>query len=253
MFLIAEAGVNHNGKLENALRLADAAKAAGADMVKYQFFDSKRLWGDDRIKHLELRFDDFVQIHRYCENIGIEFGCTAFGVAELTMLRPIIKRVKIASGMNKRDDFLEAVANTGLPVLLSTGMTTWEEMSHAFFLLQQECLITVLQCTSSYPCRLEDVNLSAMVAMKRHAFPIGLSDHTTSITIPIAAAALGASVIEKHFTLDREATGPDHKASITPREFKAMQIAIIEVEAAMGSAEKRVLPCEEALRKAWRK
>ena len=263
MFLIAEAGVNHDGKLDNALRLADAAKAAGADMVKYQFFDSQRLWGDDRIKHLELRFDDFVQIHRYCENIGIEFGCTAFGVAELTMLRPLLKRVKIASGMMTRTPFLKAVADTKLPVLLSTGMSTLDEVRTALSELGHNLpvnfgdrSITILQCTSSYPCRLEDVHLRILETYKSHFHrrcPIGLSDHTTSITVPIAAAALGASVIEKHFTLDREAAGPDHRASITPREFKAMQIAIIEVEAAMGDGIKRVLPCEEALRKAWHK
>lgn len=252
IFLIAEAGVNHNGRLSEAMKLCDAAKSSGADMVKFQFFDSERLWGDARIKHLELRFDDFVKIHRHCQDIGIEFGCTAFGVAELTMLRPLIKRVKIPSGLMTNETLLEAAADTGLPVLLSTGMSTWEEMSAAFCVLQQHCLITVLQCTSSYPCRLEDVNLNAMVAMKRHAFPIGLSDHTTSISVPIAAVALGATVIEKHFTLDPKAEGPDHKASITPHAFRIMHIALIEVEAALGDGIKRVLPCEAELRKAWR-
>lgn len=257
MLLIAELGVNHGGKIDKASRLVEAAKSAGADIAKFQFFSSKTLWGDDRIKHLELRFADLEKLHDLCNDIGIEFCCTPFGVAELMMLQPLLKRIKIASGMNGRKDFLEAVADTTLPMLLSTGMSSYAEVDNAVSVLsysnQAEGDITILQCTSSYPCRLEDVNLSAMVHLQGLRRPVGLSDHTTSITIPIAAAAMGAKVIEKHFTLDRNDEGPDHKASITPREFKAMQIAIIEVEAAMGDCGKRVLPCEEALRRQWKK
>ena len=257
MFLIAEAGVNHNGKLEEALNLVDAAKNCGADAVKFQFFDSRRLWGDDRIRHLDLRFDDFVKLHEHCERTGIEFMCTAFGIAELTMLRPLLKRVKIPSGLNRDPKYLEACAYTDLPILLSTGMCSEEDVRDAVYDGPSCRSLTLLQCTSSYPCRLEEVNLNAMKTLELrfgHLIDgVGLSDHTTSITVPIAAAALGASVIEKHFTLDRNQKGPDHKASITPKEFKAMHIAIIEIEAAMGDGEKRVQPCEEALRKIWAK
>ena len=247
-FLIAEAGINHNGKLDQAYRLIDAAKASNADAVKFQLFDSRKLWGDDRIKHLELRYDQMVLLYGYCENIGIEFMCTPFGVAELTFLAPMLKRVKIASGCLTNKALLEAANATGLPVLLSTGMSTRDEIWRAIGNLDDVAL-TLLHCTSSYPCRLEDVNL---LAMKWSEVPYGYSDHTTSITVPIAAVALGATVIEKHFTLDRNAEGPDHKASITPKEFRAMHMAIVEVEAALGDGFKRVMPCEEELRRLWR-
>ncbi len=257
MLLIAECGVNHGGKVEEAYRLIDAAKDAGADIAKFQLFESQKLWGDSRIKHLELRYADMERIADYCKDTGIEFCCTPFGVAELLFLKPLIKRVKVASGMAHREPFMEAVADTGLPVILSTGMSTMSEVSK---IVHEDLLgdsVTLLQCTSSYPCRLEDVNLAVMdemlIRFGNLIEGVGLSDHTTSITVPIAATALGASVIEKHFTLDRNAEGPDHKASITPKEFRAMRLAIIEVEAAMGDGVKKVMASEEALRKEWRK
>lgn len=254
MLLIAECGVNHNGRVENAYRMIDAAKDAGADIIKFQLFDSKKLWGDNRIKHLELRYDDMTDLADYCKETGIEFCCTPFGVAELTFLQPLLKRVKIASGMNARVPFLEAVADTHLPVLLSTGMSTLETIDKALLhLLRSE--VTILQCTSSYPCRLEDVNLSVLDTFADHwgnRCEFGLSDHTTSITVPIAAAALGVTVIEKHFTMDRNDEGPDHRSSITPKEFKAMRMAIFEVEAAMGDPTKRVVAAEVPLRQQWK-
>jgi len=256
VFLIAELGVNHNGKVPNAYRLIDAAKDAMADAVKFQLFESQKLWGDDRIKHLELRYGDMEDFADYCKEIGIEFMCSPFGIAELIYLTPLLKRVKIPSGMIGRKPFLEAVAETNLPIVLSTGMCTVLDIENAIsdltFHHHADGDITILQCTSSYPCRLEDVNLSAMTHLRKFNRPVGLSDHTTSITVPIAAAALGASIIEKHFTMDRNDRGPDHKASITPKEFKAMRLAITEIEAAMGDCGKRVLPCEEALRRQWR-
>lgn len=253
MLLIAECGVNHNGRLDQAYRLVEAAKDAGADIAKFQLFESKKLFGDDRIKHLELRYADMENLHAVCEDIGIEFCCTPFGIAELLFLKPLLKRVKVASGM-KHETFLRTVKDTGLPVLFSTGMSSWDDVNEGIAIFPSTTNVVILQCTSSYPCRLEDVHLRSMITLG-HDFerPVGLSDHTTSITVPIAAAALGASVIEKHFTLDRNAEGPDHKASITPKEFKAMRLAIIEVEAALGDGEKRVLDCEQQLRKAWRK
>ncbi len=262
MLLIAEIGVNHNGRVENAYRLIDAAKESGADIAKFQLFNSKTLWGDDRIKNLELRYDDMEDLADYCRETGIEFCCTPFGVAELTFLQPLLKRVKVASGMGRRKAFLEAVADTHLPVLLSTGMSSLDDIRESLSMLGHSTpamfgdrSITLLQCTSSYPCRLEDVHLKVLNTLKFYfndRCPIGLSDHTTSITVPIAATALGASVIEKHFTLDRTWEGPDHKSSITPKEFRAMKLAIVEIEAALGSETKRVLPCEEKLRRLWK-
>lgn len=261
MILIAEIGVNHDGRVENAYRLIDAAKDSGADIAKFQLFESKKLWGDNRIRHLELRYDDMTDLADYCKEVGIEFCCTPFGVAELLFLQPLLKRVKIASGMSNRKPFLEAITETMLPVLLSTGMSSWEEIQKSLDALRYKDSygspeITIMQCTSSYPCRLEDVQLRALEVF-RHRWGwnqlVGLSDHTTSITVPIAATALGVSVIEKHFTLDRMAEGPDHKSSITPKEFKAMRLAIFEVEAALGDGRKVVLPCEENLRRQWKK
>lgn len=251
-FIVAEAGVNHQGNFRLALELADAAKAAGADAVKYQCFSSQKLWGDDRIKHLELRFADFERLHEYCKQIGIEFMCTPFGVEELLFLKPMLQRVKIASGCITRKPLLEAAAATGLPVVLSTGMSAWEDV-HQAVSMWKAGTATILHCTSSYPCRLEDVNLRAMVTLAgAFPYPVGYSDHTSGITVALAAVALGAVMIEKHLTLDRNMEGPDHKTSITPKEFKAMRIGIMEVEYALGDGVKRVLDCEQELRKAWR-
>lgn len=253
MFLMAEAGVNHGGKLDVAYKLADAAKYAGADAVKFQSFSSKKLWGDSRIAHLELRFAELEKLYAHCNDIGIEFACTPFGVEELTFLRPLLKRIKIASGCITRKPLLENAAATGLPVILSTGMSTETEIIEAVLKFKLD-LVTLLHCTSAYPCRLEDVNLRAMEGLREILYggPVGYSDHTSGITVSIAAVAMGAVMIEKHLTLDRNAEGPDHASSITPKELKALRMAIVEVEAAMGDGIKRVLPCEEQLRKAWR-
>lgn len=250
-FVIAEAGVNHNGDFETALKLAKAAKDSGADAVKYQLFSSQRLWGDDRIKHLELSNEQMRDIAAYCKTMGIEFMCTPFGVPELEFLTPMLQRVKIASGCVRRLPLLEAVKATHLPVIASTGMCNRDDVEFLkeFFAGR----LTLLHCTSAYPCRLEDVNLRAMQNIGYYDYAIGYSDHTNGITVAIAAVALGAVVIEKHLTLDRKAEGPDHKTSITPKEFLAMRMAIVEVEAALGDGVKRVLPCEEKLRAAWRR
>lgn len=250
MFVIAECGVNHSGSFETALKLAHAAKECGADAAKFQHFSSQRLWGDDRIKHLELLDAQMTDIAAYCKAIGIEFLCTPFGLEELAFLAPLLKRVKIASGCVTRKPLLIAAYATGLPIILSTGMSTITEIQRAMDTIGSNA--TLLHCTSSYPCRLEDVNLLAMRELKAHfGRPVGYSDHTNGITVAIAAAALGATVIEKHLTLDRNAIGPDHKTSITPKEFRAMRIAIGEVEAALGDGRKRVMDAELPLKAAW--
>lgn len=253
VFVIAEIGVNHQGNVQTAKRLIDAAKDAGADAAKFQLFNSRKLWGDDRIKHLEMRFADMEKLHDYCKDVGIEFMCTPFGVEELTFLRPLLKRVKIASGCISRVPLLDAANDTGLPVIVSTGMSTIEDIDRAGSHIHWTRL-SLMHCTSSYPCRLEDVNLKAMEHLREEFpdTPVGYSDHTTGITVSIAAVAMGAVMIEKHLTLDRDQIGPDHKTSITPREFKAMRLAIYEVETALGRAEKRVLDCEQKLYEAWR-
>lgn len=270
IFVIAECGVNHDGSLEKAKRLVDVAKQAGADAAKFQFFNSRKLWKDDRIKHLELRFSDFVYLHAYCQQVGIEFLCTPFGVEEVVLLKQLVKRWKIASGCLRRTPILEAVRDTKMPIIVSTGMSTLDDIRAALSDLgylepwkYPDQDITLLHCTSSYPCAMQDVNLKAMETMRWYfgkataqglnggRCKIGYSDHTKGITVAIAAAAMGAEVIEKHLTLDCTADGPDHAASIEPDEFKVMVRAIRTVEEALGDGNKRVQESEKALREAW--
>lgn len=249
VFVVAEAGVNHGGNFETALELCQAAKDSMADAVKFQLFESRKLWGDDRIAHLEMSMVRMKEIRAYCNAIGIEFMCSPFGLEELLWLKPLVKRMKIPSGLLTNHEMLQACGD--MPVLLSTGMSTTDEISQALYRLDGE--VTLLQCTSSYPCRVEDVNLLAMPWMGGvFGKPYGLSDHTSGITTAIAAVALGATVIEKHLTLDRNIDGPDQSSSITPKEFKAMCMAIYDVELALGSPEKRVMRSEEELRRLWR-
>lgn len=249
IFIIAEIGICHDGSVDKAKRLIDAAKEAGADAAKFQYFSSRKLWGDARIQHLELRFSEFVLLHNYCESVGIEFMCTPFGVEEVILLRQYVKRWKIASGCITRMAILEAVRDTKLPVILSTGMSTVDEIGAACTVLGNLIDITLLHCTSAYPCPIEDVNLRAMYKL---GWKVGYSDHTLGITVAIAAAAMGATVIEKHLTLDRTATGPDHASSIEPHDFRVMVSAIRTVEQALGDGVKRIMPSEVKLREAWR-
>jgi len=178
--------------------------------------------------------------------------CTPFGVDEVIWLYGLVKRWKIASGCLTRKSILEAGRDTNLPVILSTGMSTIDEILAAIAILDcyGTCRLTLLHCTSSYPCKLEVVNLLAMESLPR-GFPVGYSDHPAGITVATAAAAMGATVIEKHLTLDRQAEGPDHKASIEPKEFRVMIEGIRDVEQALGDGRKRVMKSEEPLRRLW--
>ena len=253
-FVIAEAGVNHGGKLAAAFKLCDAAKAAGADAVKFQHFNSRALWGDDRIYNLELSDADMQVIAKHCTYIGIEFMCTPFGVREVGVIAPLVKRIKVASGCLERWDLLAAVRDTRLPVIMSTGMANEGRIDMALTALgyYKETSVTLLQCTSAYPCRVEDANLRAMDTLAQvFGAEVGFSDHTRGITVAIAAAARGATVIEKHLTLDCSAEGPDHKASIEPAEFRVMVSAIRTVEAALGDGVKRAQPAERETMEAW--
>ena len=253
IFIIAECGVNHDGSVDTAKRLIDAAKEAGADAAKFQFFKSQKLWGDLRIKHLELRFSEMVMLYHYCQQVGIEFMCTPFGIEEVVLLGHLVKRWKVASGCITRRGILEAVRDTKLPAIISTGMASLEEISMAIDIIGAPGKLTLLHCTSAYPCPIDQVNLKAMKTLKAiYGRPVGYSDHTKGITVPIAAVAMGAEVIEKHLTLDCTATGPDHKASIEPDEFRVMVSAIRTVEESLGSGGKEVQKCEMELRQAWR-
>ena len=250
-FIIAEAGVNHNGRWETGLDLIDAAQRAGADAVKFQHFSSERLWGDGRIAHLELSEAAMIALHAHCKEVGIEFMCTPFGVPEAVFLRPLLRRWKVASGCLTNWPLLAAVRIAGQPIIMSTGMADMGRIAAAVEALAPG---TLLHCTSAYPCPVAEVNLAAMDALRARwgaSCAVGYSDHTAGIVVALAAVARGATVIEKHLTLDRTRPGPDHKASIEPEDFRIMVGAIRDVERAIGHPEKRPQPSEAAVAKAW--
>ncbi len=265
-FIIAQSGVNHNGDLNRALRLAEMAKAAGADCVKFQTFRAEDLVTSrapkaayqDRntnpresqlrmLKKLELSYDAFGQIHQYCHKIDIAFLSTPYGFKDVDFLDSLnVDAYKIASGQLTEPIFLKYVAKKGKPVLLSTGMGTLGEVSkgvQAIFSTGNHRLI-VLQCTTNYPSRIEDANLRVLSTFERRwNVAVGYSDHTAGPWAAAASVALGACVVEKHFTLDKSLSGPDHTTSLDPKEFKEFVKAIRQVETALGSSEK--FPTEE--------
>lgn len=264
VLIIAEAGVNHNGNLELAKKLIDEAAAAGADIVKFQTFRSEKLVaasaqkaeyqkqttnGDesqlDMLRRLELGRAQHVELIQHCNHRHIEFFSTAFDHESIELLVELgLKKFKVPSGELTNVPYLRHIARYGMPVILSTGMASLGEIELAIETLERAGLsretVTVLQCNTEYPTPMSDVNLRAMLSI-RDAFQVsvGYSDHTQGIEIPIAAVALGAQVIEKHFTLDRALPGPDHAASLEPGELKAMIQAIRNVEMAMGDGIKR--------------
>lgn len=260
-YVIAEIGVNHNGDINLAKKMIDAAKDAGADAVKFQTFKSENLVSTyaekaeyqkvttgsdesqlDMIKKLELSFEDFKELAAYCKKSGIAFASTPFDFESIRFLNTIdMPFWKIPSGEITNLPYLIEIAKTKKPVIMSTGMSSLEEIYAAINVLKKYGTkeITLLHCNTAYPTPYQDVNLKAMQTL-RDAFnlPVGYSDHTKGIEVPIAAAALGAVVLEKHFTLDRNMEGPDHKASLEPDELKQMVASVRHIEAAIGSADK---------------
>jgi N,N'-diacetyllegionaminate synthase len=258
--IIAEAGVNHNGDIGTAKRLIDLASDAGADYVKFQTFKAERLVSpsaqkakyqikndknsDDSqlnmLKKLELSDADHKELISYCKSKNISFFSTAFddeGISYLSSLN--FDMFKIPSGELTNYPYLRAIAKTGLPVILSTGMASLDEIEKSINVLvsygTKKSEITVLHCNTEYPTPMIDVNLKAMLTIKEElGVKIGYSDHTLGIEVPIAAVALGAEVIEKHFTLDRGLKGPDHKASLEPNELKEMIKSIRNIEKAIS-------------------
>lgn len=257
-FIIAEAGVNHNGSCELALKLCDAAKKTGADAVKFQTWKTDAIITKDvaqaeyqvkntgkvisqyeMLKSLELSYDDFRKIKTYCDSIGILFLSTADEQESLDFLVELgVPLLKIGSGEITNIPFLRYVGSKRLPVILSTGMSSLAEVDVAYRILQQAGTddITLLHCTTSYPCPIDTVNLKAMQTLA-DAFhcPVGYSDHTIGDEVAIAAVALGAVVVEKHFTLDVTMEGPDHAASTTPDDFAIMVQKIRNIEKALGN------------------
>ena len=270
--IIAEAGVNHNGRLDLALKLCDAAKEAGADVVKFQTWKTENLITKnvdqaeyqiqntgkqesqfDMLKKLELPYDAFKAIKKHCDEIGIIFASTADEPESLDFLvSEGIPFIKVGSGDIGNVSFLRYIGSKGLPVILSTGMSSISDVDISINALKDGGAtdITVLHCTTNYPCPYEDVNLKAMLTL-RDAFhlPVGYSDHTIGREVSISAVALGASVIEKHFTLDCNMEGPDHAASTEPEEFAALVKAIRNVENCLGTGIKEPTKSEKIFQK----
>ena len=301
VFIIAEAGVNHNGRLETAMQLVDAAVAAGADAVKFQTFKADKLAtrsaakagyqenaanvGENQLtmlRGLELKYEFHLQLRDYCRENGIRFLSTAFDFESLAFLvdEVAVEQLKIPSGEITNGPFLLAHAKTGKDIIVSTGMATLGEVEAALGVLAfgyldlekptlsafqraysseagQKILkdkVILLHCTSEYPTPLAHVNLRAMdVLQQAFALPVGYSDHTEGLVAPIAAAARGAVLIEKHFTLDRSQQGPDHQVSLEPDELKLLVRSIREVEEALGKKCKMPQPEELENREVTRK
>lgn len=267
--IIAEAGVNHNGDLRIARELITLAKRAGVDAVKFQTFETSRLatktaplasYQEEKLekfksqyemlKSLELSKTDHIELKSYCEEIGIEFMSTPFDEYSLEFLMSIgCKTIKISSGDLTNVFLLEAAAKENLATILSTGMSEEVEIYEAIECLYHNGLsssqLTLLHCTTEYPCPYEDVNLRAILEMRtKFNVDTGYSDHTEGIAVAIAAAALGASIVEKHFTFSKNAEGPDHKASLEPDELNQLVSSIRVIEKALGDGKKRPMPSE---------
>ena len=271
VYIIAEAGVNHNGKLDLALKLCDAAKEAGVDCVKFQTWKTENIVTQsaamadyqkeniqtetesqyEMLKRLELSYEHFEYIKQYCEKIGIDFLSTPDEEESLDFLmtRLNLPLVKIGSGEVTNIPYLRKIASYGRSIILSTGMSQLAQVATAYdtLIAAGAPSISLLHCTTNYPCPMDEVNLRAMQTLKE-AFKckVGYSDHTMGIEVPIAAVAMGAEIIEKHFTLDRSMDGPDHKASLEPTELKQMVQSIRNIEKALGDGIKRPNKSEEA-------
>ena len=263
VLIIAEAGVNHNGSLELAKRMALAAKEAGADVVKYQTAVpelvvsrfapkaeyQKQQTGDgesqlDMIRRLHFGFEEHRELKGYCDSIGIQYLSAAFDLPSVAFLAGLdLPFFKVLSGEITNLPYLEAVAAAQKPVILSTGMSTLPEIEDALAVLEEGGCpkVTLLHCNTEYPTPYEDANLLAMLDLAgQFGVEVGLSDHTAGWECDVAAAALGAAVIEKHFTLDKAMEGPDHKASLDVGELRAMIAAVRHTEAALGTGKKAV-------------
>ena len=260
--IIAEAGVNHNGSIELAKQMVDQARAAGADYVKFQTFQPEALVSRfaekaeyqkettgsggsqlEMLQKLALTQEDFRELKGYCDKVGVGFLSTPFDLDSIDFLETLdMDFWKIPSGEITNLPYLVRIAHTGREIVMSTGMCRETDIEAAVTALRQNGAgeITLLHCNTQYPTPMEDVNLRVMDTLRRHfGVPVGYSDHTIGIEVPIAAAALGATVIEKHFTLDKTMEGPDHRASLEPGELKLMISGVRNVEKALGNDEKK--------------
>ncbi|MCD4795150.1 MAG: N-acetylneuraminate synthase [Bacteroidales bacterium] len=276
--IIAEAGVNHNGSIETAKKLIDVAAKAGVDYIKFQTFKTENIVSKaapkadyqkqnsnnkesqfEMIKKLELDIEKHKELIKHCKKRNINFLSSAFDLDSIDMLKELgINLWKIPSGEITNLPYLRKIGNMNQQIIMSSGIANLSEIEAALDILEQAGTtrnkITVLHCNTEYPTSMQDVNLNAMKTIKE-AFKVdvGYSDHTLGIEIPVAAVALGATVIEKHFTLDKTTEGPDHKASLEPHELKAMVKAVRNIEKAMGNGIKKASASEEKNKKIARK
>ena len=263
VYIIAEAGVNHNGSKQLAFKLCDAAKEAGVDAVKFQTWKTEKIVTKraalaeyqeknisdkgasqyEMLKKLELSYDEFIEVRDYCNQIGIQFLSTPDTEEDMDFLLGLgIPVLKIGSGEVTNIPFLRAIEKKRQKVILSTGMSTLADVEKAYNTLIESGAkeVALLHCTTNYPCPYNEVNLQAMQTLKvAFKCQVGYSDHTMGIEVPIAAVAMGAEIIEKHFTLDKSMDGPDHKASLDPNELNQMVTSIRNIEKAMGDGIKR--------------
>lgn len=261
-FIIAEAGSNHNGDLEMAKELIEVAAAAGVDAVKFQTFRTDRMYAEqpsdsgdelvDQFQSLEMPYDWIPKLHEHCEAHGVQFLSTPFDRRSAEELAPYVPAFKVASLSMSHHRFLEVLAEMDKPLLVSTGAHTLEEVSGAVSTLEERGVsdLALLQCTTAYPTPLEDANVRVVETLREefecHA---GFSDHTTHpVAAPSSAVALGAVIVEKHFTLDSSLPGPDHEFALEPDELEAMIDGIRRTERALGSSEKRILDVEQDLK-----
>lgn len=270
VIIIAEAGVNHNGSYELAKKMVLAAKEAGADYIKFQTakpelvisrYAPKAIYQQentnkeesqlDMCKAIHLSLDSYVPLKAYCDEVGIKFLSTPFDLVSVDVLRSLdMDYYKVPSGEITNLPYLEKVAKINIPVILSTGMSNLGDIEAAIDILEKNGLcreqIILLHCNTEYPTPYEDVNLNAMQTMaSAFGVKVGYSDHTKGLEVSLAATAMGACVIEKHFTLNKAMEGPDHKASLEPSELKQLVTSIRRIERALGSPLKKVSPSEE--------
>jgi len=282
VFIIAEAGVNHNGDLKLAYKMIDSALKTGADAIKFQTFKTEKVVSInapkaeyqtrnlksknnsqfEMLKKMELQFEDFINLKEYCDKMEIIFLTTPFDFESADFVYDLVDIYKISSGEVINTPFLKHIAQKGKPIILSTGMSNLAEVEKAAdtILANQPRMdfdfpsLTLLHCTTNYPCPFEEVNLKAMLTLKEaFKLPVGYSDHTMGIEVPIAATALGATIIEKHFTLDQNMPGPDHKASLEPSDLKQMVRSIRNIEKSLGDGIKKPNKSEIEIMKVARK
>lgn len=266
VLIIAEAGVNHNGDINLARQLVDKAKEAGADIIKFQTFKLDSIVSKfaemadyqkdnigivesqkEMLKKITLPYEAFLELYKYCNKKEIQFLSTPFDIGSIHFLNDMVPFWKIPSGEVTNYPYLVEIAKTGKSVIMSTGMCELQEIDEAIKVLKTNGTsdITLLHCNTQYPTPYKDVNLRAMETLRnRYKVKVGYSDHTKGIEVPIAAVALGAEVIEKHFTLDKNLPGPDHKASLEPKELAAMVSSIRNIEEALGLPNKAVSDSE---------